>query len=653
MNRLLLCVALCSGSFSGSAQLHLSKIFGDSMVLQRDRPIPVWGWAGKNEKLTVQFNKQAKKVTAGADGRWLVRLDPEAAGGPYDLKVTGAETVQLHGILTGDVWICSGQSNMNFRVSSVRNSQQEIQQANYPNIRHFQVLNTVAGEPLEDLKQTEVGWKAVTHGNVGSFTAAGYFFGRELYENLKVPIGLIHTSWGGTDIETWISREGFASDETLEQTVKALPVLSTDALNQKWQQGLTAKVTQLQHAAPAGGQTQEWKSLAFDDSKWPKMPVPGFWERQGLQNVDGTVWFRKIITLDAAAAGSPASLTLGRIEDIDETYVNGVKAGATANAGTKRSYTIPAGVLQAGKNVIAIRVTDKSGNGGFVGDSTQLQLVTGSTSLPLAGAWSFQVESLLPTTAGPNSYPSLLYNGMIAPLLPFAIKGAIWYQGENNAGRAYQYRKAFPMMINNWRKQWKQGDFPFYFVQLASFKASGGNSAQGSSWAELREAQALTLSVPNTGMAVITDIGETNDIHPKNKQDVGKRLAAVALRDTYQKKVLASGPLYKEMHTEGNLVTISFTETGSGLVTKDAAAAINGFEVAGKDQKFYPAQAAIRNNQVVLTAPEVSEPVAVRYAWADDAGTANLFNKEGFPAAPFRTDQWKGKTEGTKYSIKL
>lgn len=653
MNRLLLCAALCTGSLAGTAQLHLSKLFGDSMVLQRDRPVPVWGWAGPNEKITVQFNKQQKKAVAGPDGRWQVRLDPEAAGGPYELKVTGSSAVQLRGILMGDVWICSGQSNMNFRVNRVTGSQQEIANANYPMIRHFQVNNTIAGEPLDDLAQ-QGSWKAATPGNTGEFTAVGYFFGRELYQNLKVPIGLIHTSWGGTDIETWISREGFAKDEKLSQAVKAAPELKTQAVHDRWNRAITDRIKLIQPGFPEDVKTQEWKNSNFNDAKWPLMKLPGYWERQQLTNFDGTVWFRKTVSLDAGLAGKEATLELGYIDETDETYINGIKVGSTENnANKKRLYKIPSGVLQAGNNIIAVRVTDQRSNGGFTGDSADMKLVAGGVSTSLAGDWPFQVEALIPgSSAGPNSYPSLLYNGMIHPLIPFAIKGAIWYQGENNTGRSYQYRTAFPMLINDWRKQWHQGDFPFYFVQLASFKANGGNSAAGSSWAELREAQTLTLAVPNTGMAVTTDIGETNDIHPRNKQDVGKRLAAVALHDTYQKNIAYSGPVYQSMKAEGSLVTLNFRAADKGLVTKDGSSTVQGFEIAGADQKFYPAHATIKNNQVVLTAPEVSLPVAVRYAWADDAGTANLFNKEGFPAVPFRTDQWKARTAGNLYAIK-
>jgi sialate O-acetylesterase len=294
---------------------------------------------------------------------------------------------------------------------------------------------------------------------------------------------------------------------------------------------------------------------------------------------------------------------------------------------------------------------DTGGGGGLHGDSDDMKLVIGSAILPLSGAWAFGVESVSTGNSflNPNSFPTLLYNAMIHPLVPFGIKGAIWYQGENNATRAHQYRQAFPLMINDWRKKWGQGNFPFYFVQLASFKAANGTSATGSTWAELREAQTMTLSLPNTGMVVTTDIGETNDIHPKNKQDVGKRLAALALRNTYQKDVVASGPVYRSMKVDGSRVIVSFDNVGTGLNARDKYGYLKGFEIAGADQKFHYAKAHIEGNNVVVYNEVVTTPVAVRFAWADDAGEANLFNKEGLPAVPFRTDTWKGITEGKKY----
>jgi sialate O-acetylesterase len=632
---------------TASANVRVAGIFSDSMVLQRGARIPVWGWAGKNEKIIVRFNKQVKTATAGNDGRWRVNLDPEKEGGPFQLSVNGNNTVVLNNVLVGDVWICSGQSNMEWTVSNSNNSVEEIAAANFPMIRHIKI-NTVIGEkPWDDIGRNS-GWKTAVPANTGNFTAVGYFFARELYQQLHVPIGLINTTWGGTDVETWTSHEAFAANPEFADMIAKVPTLNLDSLAAIHEKAVMASMMKLQGGLPDKNAVALWKENNFNDSKWPHMQVPGLWEQQSLPGFDGVVWFRKLIDIPAASAGKPADISLGVIDDNDETYINGVKIGSTKAYNVNRVYHIPAGVLKAGKNILAIRVEDTGGGGGLYGTPSDLQLTMNDTKQPLSGEWMFQVESVQKSNSvGPNSYPSLLYNSMVNPLIPFAIKGAIWYQGENNAGRAYQYRTAFPLMITDWRKRWAQGDFPFYFVQLASFNSGNGNSEKGSTWAELREAQTLTLSLPNTGMAVTTDIGDAGNIHPKNKQDVGKRLAAVALHNAYGKNNVFSGPIYRSLTTEGNKAILSFSNTGSGLYVKDAS--LKGFEVAGADRKFYPATAMIEGDRVVVTAANVAVPVAVRYAWADDAGNANLYNREGFPAVSFRTDQWKGITEAAKY----
>lgn len=653
MKRLLLLLSCSFCVLFSLAEVRLPKIFGDSMVLQRDKPIPVWGWANKNEKITITFHDKVKTIKAGKDGLWKLLLDAEPAGGPYTLIVKGVNTITLNGILTGDVWVCSGQSNMEFHVDGVTNAAEEIKHADYPFIRHFYLPKDIAGTPKEDV-QNGSAWKAANPANVADFTAVGYFFARELYSQLQIPIGLIHTSWGGTDIETWISKEGFAGSETFSQSIGTLPSFNLDSLAAEQKKKFLQMVQSLQGGLPGEATVKTWKDVGVDVHAWPAMQLPGLWEQQQLKNFDGLVWFRKIIKVSAADAGKPATLKLAMIDDSDDSYVNGQLVGSTKNQyNAKRVYTIPAGLLKEGDNVIAIRVEDTGGGGGVYGDAADLNITLGSEVQSLAGSWSFQIENVSQNAMalGPNSYPSLLYNAMINPIINFAIKGAIWYQGENNAGRAYQYRQAFPLMITDWRRKWNEGDFPFYFVQLASFSANNGNSHSGSTWAELREAQSLTLSLPNTGMAVITDIGESKDIHPRNKQDVGKRLAAVALHDTYGKNIVYSGPVYQSMKAEGNKIIITFSQTGGGLMAKDKYGYVKGFEIAGADKQFYYAKAIINGNQLEVFADEVANPVAVRYSWADDAGESNLFNKEGFPAAPFRTDNWKGITEQQQYQV--
>ncbi len=651
MKKVLLTLVAVVSMIASFAIVRLPTIFGNQMVLQRNQAIPIWGWADKNEKITVEFNMQKKTVKAGKDGKWRVNLDAENAGGPYTLTVKGKKnTITINDVLVGEVWICSGQSNMEFHVDGVYDAENAIKNANYPQIRHVEVKKDVAGSPREDLAFSAV-WKTAVPENVKDFTAVGYFFAEKLYNELKVPIGLIHTSWGGTDVETWTSRGAFENSPEFKDMIRNLPSTNIDSMADAKRKKLDVLIKDLQGGIPEPSTVATWKESAYDDSKWPQMNVPEFWETQGLLDLDGVVWLRKTIEIAPEDAGKAAQIELAQIDDSDDTYVNGTKVGSTINKHAQsRIYNIPAGILKAGKNVIAVRVEDTGGNGGIYGDAKFVKLTVDGKVISLAGSWKYQVASVVRNTGSvnPNSYPTLLYNAMINPLIPYGIRGAIWYQGESNAGRAYQYRTAFPLMITDWRQHWGQGNFPFYFVQLATFNANNGNSQKGSSWAELREAQAMTLSLPNTGMAVTTDIGDAVDIHPRNKQDVGKRLAAIALHDVYNQNNEFSGPLYQSFKVEGNKAIISFTHANE-LWAKDNYGYLKGFEIAGADKKFRYAKATINGNQVIVYQDGVATPVAVRYNWADNASDGNLYNKEGFPAAPFRTDNWKGITEAAKY----
>ena len=636
------------------ANISLPKIFADNMVLQRNQLIPVWGWAAPNEKITLQFNKQTKVTKADKAGKWSVKLEPEMAGGPYQLIITGKNKITIDNILVGEVWICSGQSNMEMPIAGwgqINNYKQEIAAADYPQIRHFKVPNTVSTKPEENI--TGGDWKICSPANAGDFTATGYFFARALYNELKVPIGLINTSWGGTHSETWTSKAALEQSDEFKDIAALMNNVDLVAIEKQRKEEMMKKIADLQGPLENAAAIEKWKDISFDDSRWASMKLPGEWEGQGLPGLDGIVWFRKTIVVDEADAGKPAIIELSKIDDKDETFVNGVRIGSTDKYDEKRLYTIPAGILKAGKNIIAVRVTDTGGGGGIYGEASDMQLTIGKKIQTLAGNWFFRIESLqsAATGIGPNSYPSLLFNAMINPLLPFAIKGAIWYQGESNAGRAYQYRKEFPLMITDWRRHWQQGDFPFLFVQLASFNAGNGNSTNGSAWAELREAQTMTLSLPNTGMAVTTDIGDTKDIHPKNKQEVGLRLAKIALNKVYGKTTEYSGPVYQSMKTEAGKIILSFTHNESGWMVKDKYGYIKGFEIAGNDQQFHYAKAMVEGDKIIVYNEAVAQPVAVRYAWADDAGEANLFNKDLLPAVPFRTDTWKGITEKARYTI--
>lgn len=649
----LLCLFGLSISLSGYSQVRLAKIFGDHMVLQRSQPVLIWGWSAPNEKISVRMNQQVKDGKADKNGKWGVNLDPQPAGGPYDLTVVGKDSLVVHDVLVGEVWICSGQSNMEFELKSAMHAAAEIREADYPQIRQIIIPKTVSLVPKEDIPSGE--WTVCSPQTAGDYTAVGYFFAREIQKRIKVPVGLINSSWGGTMVETWTSRGAFEKSPEFKSMIAGLPNTDIETLIKQRKQGLDDKIKTLEKGVTDSVPESGWKDPDYNGEAWPKMKLPGLWEDQhlGLEELDGIVWFRRDITLDAEEAAKPVVLDLGTIDDNDETFVNGIAVGSTKSYDAVRHYTVAPGVFKAGRNVITVRVEDTNGGGGIYGDSAGVKLISATRSVNLSGAWGFRVARIDRGTGNlnPNEYPTLLFNSMIQPLIPYGIRGVLWYQGETNAGRAFQYRTAFPLMITDWRQHWGQGNFPFYFVQLASFNAGNGDSEHGSSWAELREAQTRTLSLPNTGMAVTTDIGDANNIHPKNKQDVGKRLAAIALNNIYGQPMQFSGPVYESLAIEGNKVSLTFTHTGSGLMTKDKYGYLRGFEVSGSDHHFHYARAVVSGNKVIVSSDAVSEPTEVRYAWADDAGDANLYNQEGFPAVSFRTDQWKGITDDVKYKI--
>jgi sialate O-acetylesterase len=637
----------------GFAQVKLPAVFGNHMVLQRQQPIPVWGWAKPGEKISVSLNNKSATAKADKAGKWKVQLPAEEAGGPYTLTVKASNTIVLEDVLIGEVWLCSGQSNMEWNVAKSTNGKEEIAAANYPNIRHFKVGRNVAGLPQEDV--TSVGWLPATPEHVGNFTGVGYFFAKHLQKELNVPIGLINSTWGGTHVETWTGREAFENDPEFSSMIKKYSSGYIDSIKTEKEASFQKLKAAIEARKQKAGNVTDWALPNYNATDWAKLKVPGFWEQQGLAGLDGVVWFRKEIQLTEAQAAA-ATLHLAMIDDNDVTWVNGAKVGETTGYNVERAYKIPAGLLKPGKNIIALRIDDPSGNGGISGKEEDIYLsFADGSKIPLAGQWLVNVEKVTnsgaATAMGPNEYPTLLFNGMINPIIPYGIRGALWYQGESNTGRAFQYRKSFPLMINDWRKRWAQGDFPFYFVQLATFFAgSGGNKNSGNEWAELREAQTLTLSLPNTGMAVTTDIGNPKDIHPINKQDVGKRLALQALQKTYgRKNLLASGPVFEKATAKGNQMVVSFNHTGSGLTTADKYGYLYGFEVAGIDQQWHFARAWIVGNTVLVESDKVSSPVALRYNWTDNAEAGNLFNKEGLPAAPFRTDNWKRSTEGKRF----
>ena len=650
---LLLVVLVCAGI--GRAEVRLPAIIGDNMVLQQRVKVRIWGEANAGESVTVTFDKKSVGVVADAKGRWQVWIGPLNKGGPSELTING---LIIKNVLVGEVWLCSGQSNMEWPLINTIKGAETVAQANHPEIRLFRVEHHTSATPLTDVQGH---WVVTTPEEAANFSAVGYFFGRELYQHLKVPIGLINSSWGGTPAEAWTTHDALLSSPELK------PILD------KYQNSLNALPQTKETYARALAQWEEQnlyldagnkgEALGYADpvastSDWSKMDLPQQLETAGLL-IDGAIWFRKEVEVPASWAGKDLVLKLTPIDDHDVTYFNGTKIGSigreTPNSYmVPRKYTVPGSLVKAGRNVIAVRVFDSAGEGGFSRGGAMSIGPNGdgdSQAISLRGSWDYKVELGLepkrpdwgtrPEAIGVSNQnnPSVLYNAMIAPLVPFAIRGVIWYQGESNAGRAYQYRTLFPLMIRSWRNAWGH-EFPFYFVQLANWHASKA-APDESDWAELREAQTMTLREPHTGMAVTIDIGDENDIHPRNKLDVGRRLAAWALAATYGQQVIPSGPLFDRFTIEGDKVRIRFKHA-AGLKTSDGSP-VKGFAIAGEDRRFVWADARIDGDTVIVTSPKVVKPVAVRYGWADNP-IANLYNKAGLPASPFRTDDWPGVT---------
>jgi sialate O-acetylesterase len=623
-------------------QVRLPRLISDNMVLQRDAKLTIWGCAAPAEKVTLRFTGKTYTTTAASDSIWKVILPAMKAGGPYDMEIDGANHITIKNILIGDVWVCSGQSNMELPMERVKEKYPHvIAQAANAAIRQFGAPTTYNFQsPQKDLVSGS--WQVADPKTVLQFTAVGYFFAKDLYEKYHVPIGLIRVAVGGSPAEAWLSEDAvkaFPKHWETAQKYKGSGYIDSIRNNDKqvrdtWYNTIWQQDKGLHDSLP-------WYDAGFNAGGWSSMPIPSFWDEHGLKGINGVVWFRKEIDVPASMTGKPARLLLGRIVDQDSVYVNGRFAGTIGYQYPPRRYELPANMLKPGKNTIVVRVINNTGRGGFVTDKPY-RLIAANDSIDLTGEWQYKLGTTAPPLPGATFFqyqPTGLFNAMIAPLLNYRIKGVIWYQGESNAGRPGEYRQLFPAVINNWRQKWNQGNFPFLFVQLANFMEAKKQPAE-SNWALLREAQLKTLSVPNTGMAVITDIGEWNDIHPLNKEDVGKRLALSGQKVAYgDAKVVYAGPLYQSMKVQGNKVILSFTNTGSGLMAKGGSE-LKYFAIAGADKKFVWAKATIESNKVIVWNDNVLNPVAVRYAWADNPEGANLYNKEGLPASPFRTDGW-------------
>lgn len=641
MKQLLLLIFICAAPYC-FAQVKLPKIIRDSMILQRDAKVKVWGWASPSEKITVTFDSKKYKAATSADGNWSIMLPPTKAGGPYNITIAGKNSIALKEILFGDVWFCSGQSNMvhQLNIHDVTYAK-EIAAANDPQIRQFWVpTGTSLQGPQNDLPTGY--WKAAAGEDIRPFSAVAYFFAKKLFEKYHVPIGIINASVGGTPIEAWTSEEGLKDFSPLAAAIqKNKDTAYINSLN-KPRSTVMPRPKQEPDAGLSGN--IKWYDISYTPRGWRTINIPGYWEDQGVKDLNGVVWYRREIDVPASMAGKPAKLFLGRIVDADELYINGKLAGSTTYQYPQRRYTIAADALKPGKNIFVIRVTNNNGKGGFVPDKPYC-LFSGTDTIDLKGYWQYKVGMVFKPFNGGGfgggisfqNQPAALYNAMVAHATNYTIKGFCWYQGETNAGKPEEYVKLQPALINDWRNKWKNSELPFLYVQLPGYMDYNYLPSE-SNWALMREAQLKALSVNNTAMAVAIDLGEWNDIHPDNKKSVGERLATAAFKIAYGETLVHSGPLFNTAAVEGNKIIISFSNTGSGLMTNDGEAPAE-FAIAGADKKFVWAKTKIEGDKIIVWSDEVVQPVYVRYAWADNPVNPNLYNKEGLPASPFRTDK--------------
>lgn len=663
--QLLLLICLPLIALSTLADVTLPRLLSDGAILQRDKPLTIWGWADNGEKVTVSFAGK-EKSTVTVDGKWKVIFPAQKAGGPYELKVSGKNQITRSNILLGDLWIAAGQSNIEQPIRRVKYQYPGlIESTQLPNIREFNVPVAYAfKEPLSDYTQGQ--WKTATPDNLENFSAVGFFFAQKIYAQTNVPIGLVTIPVGGSPIEAWISESALqkyphylAQLKPFQDDAYVQATIAKDKANSdKWYGGL--------NAADAGLKNN-WSQATLDTTQWKTLQVPGYLKEQGSDFINGAVWVRKTIELTQAQVAKKAVLWLGAIVDGDQVFVNGQAVGQTGYQYPPRIYPVPAGVLKAGKNTIAIRVTSYSGNPGFVkdkryalmlGDSVFGAGYSGDEEISLRGEWQYQIAARMgnmqPSTTL-HYIPASLFNAKLAPALPLQVKGVLWYQGESNVDRAdahgvhrepggqcadqtcaamtSEYRYLLADLIRDWRGQFKQADLPFLYVQLASFLPANFQPVE-SKWAQVREAQRQTLAVKNTAMAVAIDVGEWNDIHPLNKQAVGERLALGAMKVAYGKKtLLASGPSLQKVIARNGALELVFADVGKGLDVRGGE--LKHIAVAGADKKFVWAKAEVKKNKLVVRADSVTKPKWVRYAWADNPEGANLYNSAGLPASPF------------------
>ncbi|CAN5658755.1 sialate O-acetylesterase [soil metagenome] len=643
----LIIIIIASKSF---AVIKMPLIFQSNMVLQRGKEISIWGFGDAGEYIKLSFKNKSYNALTEKDGKWMIKIPAQTAGGAYEISITGkSDTVILKNILFGDVWVCGGQSNMQYSLDQISFIEKDTARFKSKQLRIFTASIGMDYVATDDLSGGV--WKEASAESIKNFSATAYFFARNLQDSIDVPIGLISDNLGATSIETWMSpralstfpqfgsfyKDYLAPAKSFKEVTAAFEKMKPD-----WERDYYLK---------GDGIKEKWYLPETNISDWKPIQVPAYWEDNGYKDFDGAMWFRKSFDLPENFNGETFPLALNQIDDYDIVWVNGKKVGEGYGNINWRNYAVPAKILQPKNNVIVVRVFDIGGRGGLYSGA-----IWGNPIL--LGNWNYKPDlkidpakfkQPLIVNVSPFSTPSILFNANIAPIKSLAIKGIIWYQGESNASRADEYRQLFPAFIKDWRTAFQQPDLPFIFVQLANYMQEVNEPAE-SEWAELRDAQSSALQLLNTGMASAIDIGDANDIHPKNKMDVGKRLALEALNIAYNKNIVSKGPIYQSMAVKDSNAIIHFAAGTNDLVTKNKYGYVSGFAIAGSDNKFYWAKAFILNNTVVVSSAMVKNPVAVRYAWSDNPGILNLYNSSGLPAPPFRTDTLSLKTAGKMYS---
>lgn len=621
-----------------NGKIWLSPLISDGMVLQRDSKVMIWGKGVSNKELRLTFMNDDFYTIVGEDGSWSIELNDLEPGGPYDMIIChdGLEKV-IKDVLVGDVWVLAGQSNMQIPINRTLDLfEEEVKGVSNPEIRQFTVPMVYDFHgPINELNGGD--WVPVTPETIYDFSAIGYFFSKKIYDKYKIPIGLLFTAIGGTPAEAWISENSLMRfdrfNEILSKCKDDSYVQDTmnkeNESNNNWFKEL--------YETDEGLKDVPWYAENYNDKDWKDIQLPASFHGTELEPIRGAVWLRKEVNIPEHIAGREGKLILGTVVDADDTYINGVLVGNTGYLYPPRRYKIPEGLLKEGKNIITVRVVTTGNVGGFVTDMPYF-IKVGKEQISISGTWQYKVGTTITKPQGPTTFfqykPSGVYNGMIYPIRNYSIRGVLWYQGESNTGYYNDYKELFETVINDWRKLWNLGDFPFYYVQLANYNL-WRLEPKVSGWAEVREIQRQVMDMPNTGMAVTIDVGMYNDLHPWDKKSVGERLALWALNSGHGENNVCSGPIYNRMTIEDYKIKLYFDYIGNGLVIKGDK--LETFEICGQDGVFYPAEAVIEGDCVIASCNKVEKPIRVRYAWADNPESANLYNKEGLPASPFIT----------------